>query len=361
MNRLSALFVFALLFVDVCSGQYLDRIAHLKDAPFSAEVQGSYTTHESSITSIEEIARAADGSTYKATIEPTGEFKGTIRLIKIEDLTDACNIGVYPSRANLTKDSQGHLVGARGLMQVSLELGNTPDSPPPSIEDFRNRYLREQEGITSNSLAYNNNPRFRRTSLGQRTVDGMAIFGFQSVHMSDSKTDRVDERWESDLGFTYSQSTTKPLDGTVSAHSVTSLTLNEPPAELFTIQDKYFPRSKALPNARTIFISGQLGNAELTQRIQSILTASGRFTIAPDLKNADLVITKFDAYNPGDPSFTSPPTIMLKFNRPNGNSIFFISLHFNLASDKWADSPVVNACFADAVKAPSDSSEDELF
>jgi hypothetical protein len=350
MNRLCACLVFTLLSVAVSPAQYTDRIAHLKDAPFSAEVQGSYTTPNSSIPSIEEIARAADGTTYKATIEPTGEFKGTIRLVQIEDVIHACNIGVYPSRANLTKDSQGDLVGARGLMQVSLESGNTPASPPPSIEDFRQRYLCEQEGINSNSLAYNNNPKIRRTSLGQRTVDGMTIFGFQQVHMSDSKTDRVDEHWESDMGFTYSQSTTKPIDGTVSAHSVTSLMLAEPPAELFTIQDRYFPRSKALPNARTIFISGQLGNAELTNRIQSILTASGRFTLVSDSKNADLIVSKFDAVNPGDPSYTSAPQIMLKFNRPNGFSIFVVSFRFKGARDQWAESPVVNTCFADVWK-----------
>jgi hypothetical protein len=330
--------------------QYLDRIAHLKDAPFSAEVQGSYTTLNSSIPSIVEIARAADGSTYKATIEPTGEFKGTIRSVQIEDATHPCNIGVYPSRANLIKDSQGHLVGARGLLQVSLELGDTSNSSSPSIEDFRNRYLREQEAINSYSLAYNTNSKIRRTSLGQRTVDGMSIFGFQQVHMSGSKTDRVDETWESDLGFTYSQSTTNPIDETASAHSVTSLTLTEPPAELFTIQDKYFPQSKALPNARTIFISGQLGNAELTHRIQSILIASGRFTLVSDSKTADLVVSKFDAYNPGDPSYTSPPTIILKFNRPSGMSIFFISLHIKGQPDQWAESPVVNTCFADVWK-----------
>jgi len=80
-------FVFTLVFIGVCSGQYYDRVAYLKDAPFSAEVQGSFTTRDHSNAWTVEIARASDGSVYEATIDPVGEFKGSIRRIKIEDAT----------------------------------------------------------------------------------------------------------------------------------------------------------------------------------------------------------------------------------------------------------------------------------
>jgi hypothetical protein len=136
---------------------------------------------------------------------------------------------------------------------------------------------------------------------------------------------------------------------------------------LFTVQDKYFPPTRALPNARTIFILGLLSDEELTKRIETILTASGRFTIAPDSKTADLVVTsKFEPDTGGDQATSRQ--IRLEFHKPNGASVFWVSLRFpNRGSDQWAQSSVVNSCFADlwkrveGVQAPPTSTDDELF
>jgi hypothetical protein len=365
MNRHVACLVFALVFVGVCSGQYDDRIAHLRDAPFSAEVQGSVTTRDSSSTWTNEIARASDGSVYKATVDPSGEFKGSIDHIKIEDATSNCNIGIYPYRSHLTKTNQGQVVGPTRGLSIGLDAAQVPALPFPTIEDIRDRNLREQGWISTGSQVFNPDAQMRQTSLGQRTVDGMTIFGFHLEGLHDSKTDRVEERWESELGFNYSFSRTYSTEGRVSAHSVAGLKLVEPPAALFAIQDKYFEPTNTLPNARTVFFPGFVGNAELTHRIESILTASGRFTIAPDSKSADLaVLVKIDSEIPGYKSTPPFHQILLKFNKPNGDSVIWVELHFRGASDEWAQSPVVNTCFAnlwkrvESVQSPSASSDE---
>jgi hypothetical protein len=368
MKRHFVYFVFALVFVDACSGQYNERIAHLKDAPFSAEAQVSYTSHASSSTWTLELARASDGSVYKAIIDPMGEFKGSASNISIEDATSNCNIKIYPYRSQLRRDNQGHVDGGTSGLSIGLEAEQAQASPSPTIEDIRNKNLREQERISMSPQILNPDAKLRQTSLGQRTVDGMTIFGFQSEHRIDSKTDRVDERWESELGFTYSSTTTSTTEGRVSANDIATLKLVEPPAELFTVQDKYFPPTSTLPNAKTISISGLLSNAELRDQIESILIASGRFTLVPDSKTADLtVLPRIDSDIPGYQANATSHQIQLEFHTPNGTSVFWVTLHLRGASDQWAQSPVINTCFAnlwkrvESLRSPSAPIGEELF
>ena len=366
MGRHIACLVFILVFVGKCAAQHDNRIAHLKDAPYSAEWQGSETIRDSSSTWTVEIARAGDGSVYEAKIDTTSEFKGSVESIGIEDVTSNCNIGIFPYRSHLNKNNQGHMVGPAWGLSIGLEAGTAPASPSPTIEDIRDRNLREQERISKCPQICKPDAKQRQTSLGQKTVDGMTIFGFQLEHMLDSKTDRVEERWESELGFTYSFYRT--TEGRISAYNLAGLKLVEPPAELFTVQDKYFPPVRALPNAKTIFVSGLLLDAQLTARIESILTASGRFTIAIDSKTADLVVAAKSDPDPNGVQAHAPfRLIWLEFNKPSGATVFLVSLHFNGAPDQWAQSPVVSTCFAnlwkrvESLQAPSTSIDEELF
>ena len=367
MKRHIVCFVFMLVAVNVCHGQCFDRIIHLKDAPFSAEVDGSGKICDPSPSWTLEIARASDGSVYQAKLDPVGEFKGSISNIKIEDATNNCNIDIHPYRANLRRDDRGRLIRSSDGLSIILEAAKTPDSTPSTVADIRNRNLQEQERIGTSPPIIKPYTKIRETSLGQRTVDGMTIFGFQVEHLIDSKTDWVEQRWKSELGFTYSAIHSNSGDGYDFARSLAGLKLVESPAALFTVQDKYFPPTRALPNARTIFISGLLGDEELTKRIESILTGSGRFTIAPDSKTAGLVVTS--KFVPNIAVDQAPPRqILLEFNRPNGASVFWVSLRFpNRGSDQWEQSSVVNSCFADlwkrveGVQPSSTSTDDELF
>jgi hypothetical protein len=325
-------------------------------------------TPNSSSTWTVEIARAGDGSIYEATSDPNGEFKGSIFHIKIMDVASNCNLGISPYRSHLRKTNQGYLPGPTSGLSISVEAVKAPTSPSPTVDDIRNMNLRGQDHIRMSPQILKPDEKIRQTSLGQRTVDGMTIFGFQLEHRLGSETDRVEERWESEMGFAYSLTRTNPTSGRVSAFSLSGLKLVEPPAELFTIQDKYFPPTRALQNARSIFISGLPGNEELTRRIESILTASGRFTIAPDSRAADLVVvSRLEADTVGDQAHATFRQIRLEFNRPNGTSVFWVSLRLNGASDQGAQSPTVNTCFAnlwervESLKASSAPIDEELF
>jgi hypothetical protein len=250
----------------------------------------------------------------------------------------------------MTRTDQGDPVESATGMTISLSADQTPASPSPSIEDIRDRNLREQQRISKCAQCCKPDAPLRQTSLGQRTSEGMMIFGFRTEHRLDSGTDRIEERWESELGFTYSFKRINPMDGRVDAFGLTGLKLAEPPAELFTVQDKYFPPSRALANARTIFISGPLGDAELTHRIQSILTASGRFTVVADRKTADLVVSNLKLATPQDRADASSRSIRLQFNQPSGRNFFWVTLHLDDATEQWAQSRVVNTCFANLWK-----------
>ena len=111
MKRLFACFLFTLEFVGVCSGQYYhDRIVQLKDAPFSATVQGTETARDSSFTWTADIARTGDGSVYQATFATLGnEFEGSIQSITIDDAGNHCSTDISPYRSHLKPDSHGHM------------------------------------------------------------------------------------------------------------------------------------------------------------------------------------------------------------------------------------------------------------
>ena len=194
-------------------------------------------------------------------------------------------------------------------------------------------------------------------SLGQRTVDGMTLYGVRSERTFDSETDRITnqaENWDSELGFTYSAIMTFPVDGRVSAHSLTDLKLAEPPAELFTLQERYFPPRDIFSDAKTVYVSPFSGHADVQQRIASILTASGRLTAVADPKTADLVVDVGPVPEP--PNYPTPSPIrdvLIKFQAPNGSAsvpiggnLMWVTLRFKGASNDWAEEPVVNACLA---------------
>ena len=354
MKRLFACFLFTLVFVGECSGQYYyGQIVHLKNAPFSATVQGSETNRESSNTWTVDIARAADGSVYSAT--PFGNLKSRIHLT-IDDAVSHCSTEFWPYKSHLTRDNQGRLGGGEGGLSIGLAGGQPATSPVPTVEEIRNKNLKLQERWSTNSENMDPNARLRRFSLGQRSVDGMTIFGFRTEHTIDSETGRViEEHWDSELGFTYSLSRNFPTESKVSVHSVTGLKLTEPPAELFRMQEKYFPPTDAFSNARTVFVSPFSGHADIQQRIESILTASGRLIVVADSKTADMVVLMGPVPEPLDHPATTPSRqVLLKFETqqhgaefvPMGGNLMWVTLRFSGVTDDWAEEPVLNTCFA---------------
>jgi hypothetical protein len=106
-------------------------------------------------------------------------------------------------------------------------------------------------------------------------------------------------------------------------------------------------------------------DADAGKAICCRLTASGRFTIVPDSKSADLtVLSKIDSDIPGYEAPPSSHQILLEFNKQSGGSVFWVTLHLSGVSDQWAQSPVVNTCLAnlwkrvESLRSPS-ASRDE--
>jgi hypothetical protein len=130
---------------------------------------------------------------------------------------------------------------------------------------------------------------------------------------------------------------------------VTSLKQVEPPAERFTLQETFFPPTRALIGAKTLFAPEFHSHEKLRQQIDSILTSSGRFTIVPSADVADLVIRfETSAIQNG----TKPLTYFsMSFREPGSHEqyvgdVLMISLHFKGNLDGSVDAPVVKTCFA---------------
>jgi hypothetical protein len=351
MRRLFACFLFTLEFVAVCSGQsYSDRIVPLKDAPFSATVQKSETSRDNSRTWTTDIARAGNGSVYMATTAPVDEFEGSISSVTIHDAPSQCSTNIYPYISHLKPDGHGHMVRSGRGLNIGLSADDAFASPIPTVAEIRDRNLQRQQCSCLNPQ-HIPNVKLQQVSLGQRTVDGLTLYGFREEHATDSETGRVTdhiyEYWDSELGFTYSVLSAYPVEGRVSAHRLTGLKLAEPPAELFTLQEKYVPPTDIFSNARSVYVSQFVGHADLQQRITSILTASGRLSTVADSRTADLVVAVGPVHEPpNDPDPSATRQALIEFRAPDGRGLMRVTLRFKDASNDWAEEPVVNTCLA---------------
>jgi hypothetical protein len=345
MNRHFVCISLTLAFSPICSGQYDGPIARVKDAPFSAEVRGWSTSRDSSGTWAEEIGRAASGSIYYASIDPADETNSRVKATSIHDAPSNCNVSIGPYRA-LTKG-----VTSRGTDGLSINLGIDAVSawPTRTIEDIRKGNFQEQEIYRRTPQTSDSDGENHRTALGKKVADGTAIFGSRYERTHDSKTESVEERWESELGFRYSESRSNTNQPSSWGYRATSLKKVEPPADRFALQGKVFSPTRALIDAKTLFVPEFHSQEKLRQQIESILTSSGRFTIVPSADVADLVIRfETSAIQNG----TEPLTYFsMSFREPGSHEqylgdVLMISIHFKGNLDGSAQAPVVSTCFA---------------
>jgi hypothetical protein len=324
----------------ICSGQ--NGVYPIKDAPFSAETHSLSTGSTASSTETRYIARSSNGSVYQATVIPVGEFKGSIDHVHFQDITSHCSIDVTPFQSNMTKNSRSQWIGVSTAMHISL----TAAVPQPrifTVEGIRENLTHLQQGWANGLVTDKPQGEIHHASLGEKNIDGMTLFGLHSETTPGSPKYYAEDRWESDLGFTYSRSTTNPADGSSWSYTFTNFKRAEPDPALFRIQDKYFPPTNIFSNARTVFIAPIIGHDDVQRQIESILTASGRLTIAPDSKSADLVV----ASNPVPAKVTSTSQVIpIDFRKPNGTRILSVMLHFERIPEPWADSAVIHTCFA---------------
>jgi hypothetical protein len=353
MKRLFLCLVFALAFGPNCSGQsrYDSLIDRVRNAPFSAEVQGWNTSRDSPGMWRTQIGRASDGSTYIAQIEAIPEFKSSDIRTGIFNAASNCGIGFHPYQVLSTKStSKGVTPFSATGFQITVGGGSASGSPTRTLEDIRRGYSQLQEIFrripqTSDSDGTGEN---YRTTLGVKMAYGTTIYGFRDERTHDRKRERVEEHWESELGFRFSESWSNPNTESNWGYRVTSLKQVEPPPECFALKEEYFPPTQALANAKTLFLPEFHGHEKLLRRIEAILTASGRFTVLPNADVADLAVRiQTSTATSVSMSLREPSeheqyigdllTIVLDFDRLH---------HVDGKSDDWAEAPVVNTCFA---------------
>ena len=345
MNRHFVCISLTIAFSHFCSGQYNGPIARVMHAPFSAQVQGWSTARDSSNIWAQEIGRAEDGSIYRSRIDPADETKSPTIGISIHDAHSNCNVSIAPYRALTTGATN------RGANGLSINLGTDDLSawPTRTIEDIRKGNVQEQEIYRRIPQTSDSDGENHRAALGERIVEGMTIFGSRDERTNDSKTEWIEERWESELGFRYSYSRTNLNNPSSWGYRVTSLKRVEPPAERLRLQEEYLPPTRALTDAKTLFVPEFHSQEALRQQIESILTSSGRFSIVPSADVADLVIRfTTSAVQNGTEPFTY---LDMSFEEPGRHKqypgdVLMISLHFKGNLDGSANSPVVNTCFA---------------
>lgn len=98
-------------------------------------------------------------------------------------------------------------------------------------------------------------------SLGERSSDGLTLFGFRSEKIYDNGQKRVTEYWESDLGIVVSSKDLGPMEGEEHSYVVTNVRREEPDPSLFQIPKEYI--SDPLLEAKTIYIENLTGAPEV--------------------------------------------------------------------------------------------------
>lgn len=335
----------------VCSGQ-ISQIPYMKDAPFSAEEHVSSTPGGGEW--ITQIARSSMGSIYESRQAPAG-IDST--WISINDAATNCNTHISPFISHMSQRSNGAWTGGQSILSIQLSGGSSDNRRLHTVEGIRQGNRRMQQSYIDNGGTVTTHAPYgdvQLSSLGERNVNGSILFGFHVVTAPDATRHENAERWESDLGFTYSMNWINPQDGSSHSQQITNLKLTEPDPALFMLQEKYFPPTDVFSNARTIYVSAPDISADLQHKIEAALTGSGRLTLAPDVKTADMIVRANMQAPPSSAPTTKYSQVHLEIRVPGsgqrdvmqGDILMHIGLTFTGPAEGWPGSPVVNTCLA---------------
>ena len=347
MNRHLASAVLALLLVGICQGQKFEGIVTpIRDVPFSAEIRHTYTTSNSRREWFSYIARASNGSLYFASASDARPLEVLYTHVAFEDAACNCRVDFFPVITPQIK------ITSREEDASSAQM--TVDGIRQSLKDLQQRFTEEPVSTIHGEI--------HRASLGEQNIDGMTLFGIHMDTTPDSKNHAfdggrgsvqgfayrkkyaIDDIWDSELGFRYSWTSTEPSTGIVSDFKVTHFNRGEPDPALSRLQDRYFPPVNSIRSATKIFISHSNIGEDLRERIESILTTSGHYTVVRDLKAADLSIQFASSHVTSAKDRAT--WITLRLSNSKGKALANVALLFPDAEKKWAELPVVNTCFA---------------
>jgi hypothetical protein len=193
------------------------RIVPMLGTPFTATV---ISYEEGQVRpGTKKIARASDGSIYEGDCDRDG------RLLRadIDDVPNDRHIMLFPQASSHT---------------YTLRTPSHGKSRLWSVDQVRESWCRFQR--LDNEQPDHGTPdrQEHHTPLGEKLSDGMILFGFRSEVTYSDGTKKIDERWESDLGITMSNTYVLRV-GTERAYVVTNLKREEPDPSLFQIPKEY--------------------------------------------------------------------------------------------------------------------------
>lgn len=245
---------------------------HVTGAPLTATWSYPSNFKGKTTQSTSQIARETDGSTYQAYYSSEGK----IQRIEIDDVPNSCTISnaVVPSG-----------------VQHSIFLAVPPGGKfrTSTVEEMGQELRRAQR--MSNEQPYHSKPigQFRNISLGERSADGMTLFGFRAEFTSNEGEKRLTESWRSDLGLDVSGKTVWPAQNKEESAALTNLRRGEPDPRLFGIPKEYIDHVDDLRDAKTVFFDNRTGSQEILDAVEVALISSTHFTIAADKDTADLI------------------------------------------------------------------------
>ena len=244
---------------------------HVLDAPFTATV---ITTSEEGQAPIKKmrIARASNGSTYSGPYERDGKYG----MVFIGDVPNHRRIEYQVPPPNIRNHTY-RLTADNFFVE--------------SLEEHRARLgccIPDKDKVKGGHL-------YHYTSLGEKTEDGMVLFGMRVEETFDDGTKRVSEYWDSDLGIRVSTTVDGPKPGKHGSWVVTDIRREEPDPSLFQVPKEYL--SDPLLEVSTIFIDNQTGVPEVLDMATTQLNswkwppAHKPLTIVQDKSEADLAAT----------------------------------------------------------------------
>jgi hypothetical protein len=246
--------------------------AHVLDAPFTATV----TSNGVGQTPVKmmRIARASNGSTYRGPYERDGRYS----MVFIEDV---------PNHRRIE-----YQVGPQEFRNHTYRL-TTDNFFTESLEEHRARLRRNGCGDDNDKVK--GGRLYHYTPLGEKSDDGMILFGRRVEETFDDGTKRVNEYWDSDLGIQVSRTEDGPKPGRHGSWVVIDIRREEPDPSLFQVPKEYL--SDPLLEANTIFIENQTGVPEVLDMATTQLNswkwppAHKPLTIVQDKSAADLAAT----------------------------------------------------------------------
>jgi hypothetical protein len=242
-------------------------------APFTA-TQTNYPAGESR-PSIAQMARASDGSVYLGIYSHDNK----LARVEIQDVPNHRRISFLVPPPN----TYNHTYSQQPL-----------DHTVQSIEEVRERLRRNEQHWADEPDSEKDNRRIHHTALGERSLEGMTLFGFHGEITREDGQKSVFEYWQSDLGLTMSSSTIHE-DGEESYWTIINLRREEPDPSLFQIPKEYL--SDPMLDANTIFIENMTGTQEVLDSAISKLNLWKKMkhvkplTIVQEKNAADLTAT----------------------------------------------------------------------